>query len=103
VQCEATGKAADLVEREHPVAERPEADIETALIAPVFLHGAWTETRFVRREALRPGDTLTGPAVVVEPHTSILVEPGWRARITAHDHVELTRLQPRPRTERTGR
>ena len=46
----------------------------------------------MRREALRPGDRLTGPAVLVEPHTSILVEPGWRARITAHDHVELRRV-----------
>ena len=35
--------------------------------------------------------------MLVEPHTSILVEPGWRARITAHDHVELTRVAPRPR------
>ena len=52
--------------------------------------------RFVRREALRPGDRLTGPAVLVEPHTSILIEPGWRARITAHDHVELTRVAPPP-------
>ena len=41
----------------------------------------------MRREALRPGDRVSGPAVLVEPHTSILVEPGWRARVTAHDHV----------------
>ena len=68
---------------------RPEAEVEAALVAPVFLGGGWVEARFVRREALRPGDRVTGPAVLVEPHTSILVEPGWRARITAHDHVEL--------------
>ena len=36
----------------------------------------------MRREALRPGDRVSGPAVLVEPHTSILVEPGWQARVT---------------------
>ena len=41
-----------------------------------------------------PGDTLTGPAVLVEPHTSILIEPGWQARITGHGHVVLTRIVP---------
>ena len=96
VQCEAIGKAADLTEPEHAVSERPERDTETALTAPVFIGGQWTDTRFVRRESLRPGDTLTGPAVLVEPHTVILIEPGWRARLTAHDHVALTRVTPRP-------
>jgi 5-oxoprolinase (ATP-hydrolysing) len=40
--------------------------------------------------------------VLVEPHTSILIEPGWRARITAHDHVELVRVAPRPRRVALG-
>ena len=70
-------------------AERPEAEIEAALVAPVCLGGGWVEARFVRREAMAPGDRLSGPAVLVEPHTSILVEPGWQARVTGHDHVEL--------------
>ena len=91
-QAEAVGEAADLSEAAQPEVERPEAEVATALVAPVFLGGGWVEARFVRRAALRPGDRLTGPAVLVEPHTSILIEPGWRARITAHDHVELTRV-----------
>ena len=33
--------------------------------------------------------------MLVEPHTSILIEPGWRARVTGHDHVLLTRIEPR--------
>jgi 5-oxoprolinase (ATP-hydrolysing) len=101
-EAEAVGEAADFAETPQPETTRPEAELETARLAPVFLGGAWTEARFVRREALRPGDTLTGPAVLVEPHTSILVEAGWRARITAFDHVELTRAAPRPRTHAVG-
>ncbi len=96
VQVEAIGAAADLTEAETATETRSETDIATALTAPVFLHGGWHDARFVTREALRPGDTLTGPAVLVEPHTSILIEPGWQARITGHDHVELKRITARP-------
>lgn len=99
---EAIGEAADLVEPEAPLRERPEAEQETALTAPVFLDGGWREARFVKREALRPGDRVTGPAMVVEPHTSILVTPGWRAEVTAHDHVLLTRIEARPKREAAG-
>ena len=40
VQAEAVGRAADLSEPELPEAERPEAALEVALVAPVFLGGA---------------------------------------------------------------
>ncbi|PZQ48512.1 MAG: 5-oxoprolinase [Rhodovulum sulfidophilum] len=96
VEAEAIGDAADLSETAAEEVARDEAATETATRAPVFLRGEWRDTRFVTRAALRPGDTLTGPAVLVEPHTSILIEPGWRARITAHDHVELRRIEARP-------
>ena len=101
-EAEAIGAANTLDEPTHPEAARPEAETETALVAPVWLAGGWRDARFVRRAALRPGDTLTGPAVLVEPHTSILVEPGWQARITAHDHVRLARVEPRPTTHAVG-
>ena len=102
VEAEAIGRAANLAEAARPEVERAEAEIEVAKVAPVFLAGAWTEARFVRREALGAGDRLSGPAVLVEPHTSILVEPGWQARITAHDHVELTRIVARPARQAVG-
>lgn len=101
-EAEAIGEANTLDEPTRPTAERPEADTETALNAPVWLSGRWTDARFVRREALRPGDTLTGPAVLVETHTSILIEPGWQAKITAHDHVRLSRIAARPTTHAVG-
>ncbi len=93
---EAVGAAADLSEPEHATAEREEGEIETALTAEIWAEGAWRPARFVRREAMRPGDRLTGPAVIVEPHTAIVVEAGWRAEITAHDHVVLRRAEARP-------
>jgi 5-oxoprolinase (ATP-hydrolysing) len=95
VTVEAIGETADLAEETVATASRDEAGIETALTADFYSDGHWHTARYVRREAMRPGDTLTGPAVLVEPHTSIVIEPGWQARITAHDHVVLTRIAPR--------
>ncbi|GIX14916.1 MAG: hypothetical protein KatS3mg118_2875 [Paracoccaceae bacterium] len=99
---EAIGQAADIAEPARPLVDRPEDAYETALVAPVFLDGSWLDARFVRRESMRPGDRLTGPAVLVEEHTSILVLPGWQARITAHDHILLNRITARPRAEAVG-
>ena len=101
-QAEAVGEAADLSETERPGREG-EAAVEAALVAPVFLGGAWVEARFVRREAMRPGDRLSGPAVLVEPHTSILVEPGWEARVTGARPCRAARGSSRgPRRGRSG-
>ena len=83
VEVEAVGEAADLTEPEVGGGDARRGRAGAALVAPVFLGGEWVETRAscgARRCA--PGDRLSGPAVLVEPHTSILVEPGWRARIT---------------------
>jgi 5-oxoprolinase (ATP-hydrolysing) len=102
VQVEAIGDAADLTEAAREEVERPEETYSTALKSKVFVAGAWVAARFVRREELRPGDVLSGPAVLVEPHTSILIEPGWRARITAHDHVLLTRVAARESRDAVG-
>ncbi|MGF1444714.1 MAG: hydantoinase B/oxoprolinase family protein [Pikeienuella sp.] len=101
ISVEAVGRAADITEPEHPLQARPEAEIEIAREAEIYIDGAWSTARFVRRDAMRPGDALTGPAVIVEPHTSVLVEPGWRAEITAHDHVVLRRIEVR-RTRAVG-
>ncbi|MCF6271754.1 MAG: hydantoinase B/oxoprolinase family protein [Rhodobacteraceae bacterium] len=101
ISVEAVGRTTDLAEPELKMLSRDES-YESALTAPVYLAGAWHNARFIKREAVQPGDTITGPAVLVEPHTSIAIEPGWRARITAHNHVELQRYQAINRNHAIG-
>ena len=101
ISVEAVGRATDLTEPTHKTVSRDET-YKTALTAPVYLGGAWHEARFIKRDSVQPGDTITGPAVLVEPHTSIAIEPGWRARITAHNHVELQRYQAISRAHAIG-
>ncbi len=95
VSIEAVGNATDLSEPALETQTRDETAYATARVAPVYLGGEWHDARFVRRQDMVPGDRLTGPAVLVEPHTAITIEPGWRAEITAHNHVELTRITAR--------
>ncbi len=82
--------------REEPVHDADDGPAPAAGMTPIFTDGTWREAALHRREDVRPGQTIDGPALLVEPHQTIVVEPGWRARLTARDHVELTRVVPLP-------
>ena len=53
--------------------------------------GEFREVPFYRREALRPGWIVPGPAVIVEDETSTVVSPAFAARIDGFGYIELTR------------
>ena len=53
--------------------------------------GSWHEAAIYVRAQLAPGHTVAGPAIVIEPHQTIVVEDGWRAQITARNHLVLVR------------
>jgi 5-oxoprolinase (ATP-hydrolysing) len=57
--------------------------------------GAWRDGFAWTRADLAPGHVVAGPALLVEPHQTIVVESEWQAAITARDHVVLTRTRPR--------
>jgi 5-oxoprolinase (ATP-hydrolysing) len=48
-----------------------------------------------RVETLRPGASIDGPAILAERNATTVVEPGWRASVTAASAVELQRVRPR--------
>ena len=45
----------------------------------LYMQGLWTEGLVVPRESLRTGETISGPALICEPHSTIVVEPDWQA------------------------
>ncbi len=51
--------------------------------------------RLFRAEGLRAGATIDGPAILAERNATTVVEPGWRASVTAGGCLELRRIQPR--------
>ena len=62
----------------------------------------WHDAPLIVREDLRPGDVIDGPAIVAERNATTVVEPGWRARLSALDHLWLERVAPRAARRAAG-
>ncbi len=70
--------------------------------ASVFMAGRRRDVPVVRREDAEPGTYVEGPAILIEPHQTIVIEPGWRADVTARNHVILTRTETMQRDNAIG-
>jgi 5-oxoprolinase (ATP-hydrolysing) len=68
----------------------------------IFADGIWCNAGIYRREALKPGNKIVGPALIIEPNQTIVVEPGWQAEITAKNHVLLRRIGEKRRQAALG-
>ncbi|MEC5292499.1 hydantoinase B/oxoprolinase family protein [Aurantimonas sp. C2-6-R+9] len=77
-------------------------DAEPGEVGHFFTGGTEREAGLYRRENLKPGARIKGPALIVEPNQTIVVEPGWSAEITARDDVMLTRTEKKPRHAALG-
>jgi len=85
-----------------PAGEAAERDAATDTKTSIFCGGEWREAGVFRREGLAPGDRVRGPALIIEANQTIVVEPGWTARLTAADHVVLSRHEKMARAHAVG-
>src|SRR5690606_41312865 len=53
--------------------------------------GGWQEVAVVERAELVPGARLPGPALILEQHTTTVVEPGWVATRDGAGALQLSR------------
>ncbi len=60
------------------------------------------DARLFRVEALRAGAGIDGPAILADRNATTVVEPGWRASVTAAGCVELQRVRPRASRQAAG-
>src|SRR5690349_2875215 len=100
VSVEAVGGGAKFSERKHKTTR-------TKLPAPVqrtpfFSNGKWHRAAVYTRVQLSPGHKVKGPAVIIEPHQTIVLEDGWRAEITTKNHLVLKRVVALQRTKAVG-
>ncbi len=100
VSVEAVGGGARFTEAEQGVETR--AVPEPAKRTRFFSGGAFHEAAVYRREQLFPGAVVPGPALIIEPNQTIVVEPGWRAVVSAKDHLVLNRAIALQRTLAVG-
>ena len=77
---------------------QPEAGLSCPLPerTAVYSDGSWQDARLVRRAMLGEGDRIPGPAVVVEEHSTVIVEPGWQLQIDTLGRMQLARVKPAP-------
>jgi 5-oxoprolinase (ATP-hydrolysing) len=67
-----------------------------------FSQGTWHDAMVRRSEALGCGESIEGPALLIEPHQTVVVEPGWRARMTPSRALILTREAARTTAAKAG-
>jgi 5-oxoprolinase (ATP-hydrolysing) len=100
VSVEAVGGGATFRERTHKVrrARLPAAARRTRF----YSGGRWQRALVYRRETLAPGHKVKGPAIIIEPHQTVVVEAGWQASVTAKNHLLLRRIRKLARPRAIG-
>jgi 5-oxoprolinase (ATP-hydrolysing) len=76
--------------------------LRAATTVRAYFDGRWCDTPLFARADLRPGDAVDGPAIIAEANATTVVEPGWRATVSALDHVLLKRVAARPQRRAAG-
>ena len=66
-----------------------------------FTQGSWHDAPIFLRAEMAPG-TVAGPALIIEDHQTVVVEPEWQAEITPRNHVLLARVVKK-RAARVGK
>ncbi|HEX5778761.1 MAG TPA: hydantoinase B/oxoprolinase family protein, partial [Xanthobacteraceae bacterium] len=88
--------------------EEPEAPpVANTLPAPArltrfFINDTWHDANVFLRDGLKPGHTVEGPAIVIEPNQTIVVDDGWQAAINTRNHLVLRRVKERAHTRAIG-
>src|SRR5690606_10704174 len=82
-------------------AEEAAGDVQSAPAEPhrmtrFFSQGRWHEAGVFLRQEMKAGARVPGPAVVIEPNQTVVVEDGWEAQLTGKDHLVLERVKAMP-------
>jgi 5-oxoprolinase (ATP-hydrolysing) len=80
-----------------PIEESSVAGETTERAAPhastkLFTSGNWHEAPVFLRSGLAPGHGIEGPALIIEDHQTVMVEPEWKAEVSPRNHLLLTRI-----------
>ena len=71
--------------------DQDKADAEPHGSRPVRIAGAWHDTALYDRLTLPVGTIVDGPAILAQPDTTILVEPGFRASVDTYGNLIIER------------
>jgi len=72
------------------------------LLTRMFSNDAWHDTPVYRRENLSIRQHLAGPAIIVEPTSTLVIEHGWQGQLQSNGNMLLKRVLPLQRAFATG-
>ncbi len=89
VSVEVVGRTIDL--EEPMLTSSRTTPLSAIATVQIYTKGNWHHALVYQREDLRPGDRITGTALIVEPTGTNVIEPGWCAELTERNHLILSR------------
>jgi 5-oxoprolinase (ATP-hydrolysing) len=101
VSVEAVGKSDAPSETVEPAPRRVSGLMPHAVV-PMYSGGKWRQTSLYQRSATRIGDIVKGPAIIAEANATTIVEAGWQAEVSLHDHLVLRRIAALPELRAIG-
>src|SRR5262249_36734775 len=100
ISVEAIGGGAKFAEPILPVTDTPLSSPERRM--QFYFGGKWHAAAIFLRKHLRPGQKVPAPAIIIEPHQTVVVEEGWQAAVTPKNHLLLERVVPLKRQSAIG-
>ncbi|MGL6159500.1 hydantoinase B/oxoprolinase family protein [Microbulbifer sp.] len=101
VQVEVVGSSGNPNEKPESGGGTPRRGVPPSAEARVTMGGESRTAPIYRREELREGEAVSGPAIISEANSTIVVEPGWRASVKATGLL-LERVEELPRQRAIG-
>ena len=86
-------------EEDTPVRDTP---LEPRAHVQLYTKGHWRETPVYDSADLLAGDRVEGPAIIIEPNSTAVVEAGWRAEISPRYNLVMNRVMPLERRAAIG-
>ena len=84
---ESYGGAEKVVEAKHSLAT--DLTIKIHSVRQIYTQGQWLEAQVIHLSSLTFGHEVSGPAIIVEPTGTIIVEKNWRAKVNVNGHLVL--------------
>lgn len=88
VSVEVVGQSREF--KEPTLASSRTAPLKPIATTSIYTKGDWHETPVYQRHDLKPGDRITGTALIIEPTGTNVIEPGWCATLTEQNHLILS-------------
>jgi 5-oxoprolinase (ATP-hydrolysing) len=83
-----------LTEPAETVEEPKSRQIDSAQVTDIWFDGRPLKAAVFPREHLHAGDIFEGPAIVCEPTSTVVIDPGFRSRVLARGELLITEESP---------